>query len=99
MAKGRKPKQSSVEERITRLEEKWKRALADYANLEKRVERERGALARLASAQLLDKVLPILDELEVCQEHLKDEGLKIVLDNIAFLDKSGSQLILLVFDS
>ena len=88
MVKGKKTKRLLIEEKVASLEEKWRRALADYANLEKRVERERGVLARLASAQLLDKVLPVLDELEICQKHLKDEGLGIVIDKFKAVLKS-----------
>lgn len=62
------------------LEDKWKRAVADYLNLEKRVNQQREALSKLANARLLDKLLPVFDELEICQHHLKDQGLKIVLD-------------------
>lgn len=65
--------------RIADLENKWKRAVADYLNLEKRVEKERQVLVRLASAQLLDKMLAVLDEIERVQQYLNDEGLDLVI--------------------
>lgn len=79
MRKGKKLTKSQPEERIADLENKWKRAVADYINLEKRIEKEKKVLVEFSNAQLLDKILPILDELKICSEHLKDKGLKIVL--------------------
>ena len=61
------------------LEDRLKRALADYQNLEKRVEEERKLLSKLSASLLIEKLLPVLDNLEKAQVHLKDEGLEIVL--------------------
>jgi len=79
MRKGKKLTKTHLEEKIADLENKWKRALADYINLEKRFEKEKKVLAQFANAQLLDKILPILDELEICAKHLKNKGLAIAL--------------------
>ena len=72
-------KQSALEKRISDLENQWKRALADYRNLEKRVDKEKAAFVKLANATLIDKLLPVLDSLEKCGEHLKDKGLNFTL--------------------
>ena len=61
------------------LEEKLKRALADYHNLEKRIEEERKLLSKLSASLLIEKLLPILDNLEQAQSHFNDQGLEIVL--------------------
>lgn len=53
------------------------RALADYDNLSKRVERERQDLGKVASIGVVIKLLPVLDNLESAQVHLKDQGLAI----------------------
>lgn len=53
------------------------RALADYDNLAKRVEREREAFGKIASVGVVVKLLPVLDNLESAQMHLKDPGLAI----------------------
>lgn len=79
MRKGKKLTKAALEERITDLENKWKRAVADYINLEKRIEKEKKIFVKFSNAQLLDKILPILDELEICAKHLKDKGLRMVL--------------------
>lgn len=75
-----KRKSKKVEEKREDFENRLKRALADYANLEKRVEREKGAFIKLANAQLLDKLLPVWDDLELCEKHLKDKGVSLVCD-------------------
>lgn len=67
--------------KIVDLENKWKRALADYHNLEKRVAKEQSDFVRLANCRLIEKILPILDELQICQRHLNDKGLAIILGN------------------
>src|SRR3989338_5797062 len=61
------------------LEDQLKRALADYHNLEKRIEEERKLLTALSSAIVVEKFLPVLDNLQNAQKHLKDEGLEIVI--------------------
>lgn len=64
------------------LENKWKRALADYDNLRKRVEKERGNLVKFAHAGLVDKLLPVLDSLEKCRQHIKDKGLDLTCEQL-----------------
>ena len=79
-----------LEEKVLDLENKWKRVLADYLNLEKRIKKEKEAWARLANAQLLDKILPVLDELEICHNNLKDKGLTMVMAKFqAVLETEG----------
>lgn len=67
------------DERHEELENHLRRALADYQNLERRVEEERRLLGQLSSALLIEKFLPVLDNLESAQKHLNDEGLEIVI--------------------
>ena len=76
----RKSKVTKLEEEIVELNNKWKRALADYQNLEKRAVQEKTEFVKFAGAALLDKLLPILDSLEKCQIHFKDKGLDLTLD-------------------
>ena len=61
------------------LEHQLKRALADYQNLERRIDEERRLLSHLSSALVIEKLLPVLDNLENAQKHLKDEGLEMVI--------------------
>jgi molecular chaperone GrpE len=73
-----KKKARKSEASIADLENRLKRALADYANLEKRILREKEDFVKLANARLIDKLLAVLDELELCEEHLRDKGLAMV---------------------
>ena len=70
----------SLEDQIKDLTEKWKRALADYANLEKRVQLEKEAFIKFSSAGLIEKLLAVLDDLERAERHLKNKGLAIAVD-------------------
>lgn len=82
MTKKKKTKIGDLEKKIKELEEKWKRALADYDNLRKRVDRERDDFVKFSSASLIDKLLFIVDSLEKCLEHLKDKGLELTLEQL-----------------
>ena len=75
-----KKKTKRVEEKLEDFENRLKRALADYDNLEKRVEREKEEFVKLANAQILDKLLPVLDDLELCEKHLKNKGVSLIVD-------------------
>jgi molecular chaperone GrpE len=75
-AKSQTPQDQSM---VVRLENQLKRALADYHNLERRVDEERKLLAQLSSAILIEKFLPVLDNLENAQKHLNDQGLEMVI--------------------
>ena len=61
------------------LKNQLARALADYDNLVKRVERERDEVKKVLSLRLILKLLSVLDGLENDQEHLKDQGLAITI--------------------
>lgn len=68
-----------LEERLVELEEKWKRAVADYRNLERRIEEGKTDFVKFANASLIDKLLAVLDDLERAEQHLKDKGLTIAV--------------------
>jgi molecular chaperone GrpE len=62
---------AALQERIAQLEkesaehkDQWMRAVADYKNFKRRADAERSELIRGASANLLMKLLPIMDDLE-----------------------------------
>jgi len=67
------------QEQVADLENKWKRAMADYANLEKRLDKEKESFVRFANAALLLKVLVLFDDLVLVQKHIKDGGLSLVI--------------------
>lgn len=61
-------------EKIVELEDKYKRVLADYQNLVRRVSQERQEWARLSNRELVLKILPILDTLMLAEKHTKDQN-------------------------
>jgi molecular chaperone GrpE (heat shock protein) len=61
------PKEDLVDElkqEVIDLDSKWKRALADYQNLEKRTLTDRQTFVKLANLSLVSSLLPVLDDLE-----------------------------------
>jgi molecular chaperone GrpE len=76
MAKGKKST-DKVHKELEVVKAMLARALADYDNLSKRVEREREDLGKITSAVILARLLPVLDNLESAQKHLQDSGLAI----------------------
>ena len=75
-------KKINWQEQINDLENKWKRALADYANLEKRIDSEKQSFVKYSNLKLLEKLLPILDDLERAEKHLKDQGLMLAVNKL-----------------
>ncbi len=67
-----------LETRLVELETNWKRALADYQNLEKRTREQQSLMAQLACVVLIEKLLPVLDHLDLAVKHLNDPGLTMV---------------------
>lgn len=67
----------SLKQQVEEFKNKYLRALADYQNLEKRVNEERFELVKMANKSLLIKILPFLDNLEKAEVFVRDPGLKI----------------------
>lgn len=63
------------------------RAMADYANLQKRTDEERGTMFKLASISFMTKILPIIDNLQQAQNHLNDSGIAIIIGQLETLAK------------
>ncbi|MBM3205866.1 nucleotide exchange factor GrpE [Candidatus Shapirobacteria bacterium] len=75
-------KKLKPEKKLIELESKWKRALADYHNLEKRIVKEKESFVKFSNAQLLQSLLPVLDDFERAEEHLKDQGLSLAINKL-----------------
>lgn len=76
-----KPKIKKKEE-LKEVNEKYLRALADYQNLQKQTESWREEFVQYASSNLIRKLLEIFDDLEKAQEHIADEGLKLIIEKV-----------------
>jgi molecular chaperone GrpE len=64
---------------IIQLKNQLARALADYDNLRKRIDRERQDFEKYANIKLALRLLPVLDVLKQAQGHLKDPGIAITV--------------------
>jgi molecular chaperone GrpE len=64
---------------ILELKGQLARALADYDNLRKRVEKEREDLRKILAVSIILKFISILDGLKLAQKHLKDGGIAITI--------------------
>jgi len=72
------------------LENKLKRALADYQNLQIRVEKQRQSFMNYAKEEVLLNFLPVLDNLERAVQSIEDEGIQLVADQFnQVLEKQG----------
>lgn len=75
---------------IKSLKEQLARALADYQNLQKRVEKEREMFIKHANQTLMEKLLPVLDMLEKADSYLQDRGLHMaVIEFKKVLEEAG----------
>lgn len=68
-----------LEKQLEELKQKYFRALADYQNLERRVQAEKADIRSFASLVLIERLLPVLDTFERAQTHLQDSGLALAL--------------------
>ena len=80
MDKNKKKKFIDNQSQINELKDQLARSLADYSNLEKRIETQRQIYVTLATTSIVDKMLIVLDDFQLAQSHLNDNGLKIALD-------------------
>ena len=73
-----------LKRKLEESENKYKRALADYQNLEKRMAGERKEWILKSNRELLLHLLPVLDTITLAASHSKDEGLALSVQQ--FLD-------------
>lgn len=82
-------KDSELLEKLEEAESKFKRALADYQNLEKRVVEDRREWIRTANKDLLLRLLPVLDTLMLATKH--DDNTTLSVSVGQFLDTLKSE--------
>lgn len=71
----------NLKQKVEELENNYKRALADYQNLQKRVGEERRDLILAANRELLLRILSVLDTLTLANQHVENEGLKVAINH------------------
>lgn len=74
----------------TQLEGNYKRALADYQNLQRRTQAEKAEWIRMASRDLVLKLLPILDTLMLAEKHTQDKNFALTVSQfLQALEQEG----------
>jgi molecular chaperone GrpE len=80
----------SCEKEENEYKEKYIRALADYQNLSKRIEREREEIQQSASSWIILKLLPVLDDLELAKDNTEEKGIELIYNKLwNILEKEG----------
>ena len=67
---------------IKDLQAKLARAMADYANLEKRFERDSSHVIKFATSNLVQKLLTLRDHLDLSEQSLNDQGVSMLLTEL-----------------
>ncbi|MBU0572590.1 nucleotide exchange factor GrpE [Patescibacteria group bacterium] len=83
------------EKELGKVKNQLMRALADYDNLRKRIEREREGFEKIVSARFATKILSVFDMIEEAQRHLKDSGIALTLEEFKkILSEEGIEKIM-----
>lgn len=79
----------ALKQQVEEFENNYRRALADYQNLQKRVQEEKSEWIRSGNKELILRILPVLDTLMLAQLHVQDKGLQVSIQQ--FLDVLKSE--------
>jgi len=74
----------NLTQQVEEFENKYKRAIADYQNLQKRVQEEKSEWIRSANKDLILRILTVLDTLMLAQQHTQDKNIQVTIQQ--FLD-------------
>lgn len=77
-------------QKIAEIDDKYKRALADYQNLQRRSNEEKLEWVRSANKEFILKILPVLDTLMLAQKHTEDKNFVLtVAQFLQVLEQEG----------
>jgi molecular chaperone GrpE len=76
------PKIEELTSRISLLESSLARALADYANLERRFSEQSSSVIKFATSSLLIKLLDIRDHLAMASVAIKEQSITMILSSL-----------------
>jgi len=62
--------------------DRYMRALADYKNLQRKIDEERKLVFTLATANVLEEIIPTVDLLHKAEVFIKDPGMQMVKDQL-----------------
>ncbi len=69
----KKPKKDKKDEQIEELTDKYKRTMAEFDNFRKRTEKEKSAMYEIGARDIVEKILPVVDNFERGFAMLSDE--------------------------
>jgi molecular chaperone GrpE len=73
--------QPQIDPKIAELQASLARALADYANLERRFSEQSSSVIKFATANLLTKLLDLRDHLAMASVTIKDQSISMILSS------------------
>jgi molecular chaperone GrpE len=86
--------QPVINPELENLKSSLARALADYANLERRFSEQSSSVVKFATANLLTKLLDLRDHLEMAATQLKDQSLNMILSSFdKLLESEGVEVV------
>jgi len=87
-------KSNNTKQKLSEMEQNWKRALADYQNLVKRTQDQQAMMRNFACLSLIERLLPAMDHLELAATHLNDSGLTMVVEQFrqALVDEGVTKI-------
>ncbi|EGC75107.1 hypothetical protein HMPREF0490_01160 [Lachnospiraceae bacterium 6_1_37FAA] len=98
----RKPKKDKKDEQIEELKDKLTRQMAEFDNFRKRTEKEKSAMYEIGAKDIIEKILPVVDNFErglgaVTEEQKEDSfvaGMEMIYKQImTTLDSVGVKVI------
>lgn len=70
---------TALTQKVEELDWKYKRALADYQNLERQVRQDQQRFAKIATQMFVEQMLTPFDHLQMAAKHINDKGLELVI--------------------
>jgi len=89
---------TDIKQQLIEMENNWKRALADYKNLQKRVAEEKEELVQFSNLVLISRLLPLLDNLEALERHVANEGVRLIVKEFGQVLRDAGVVIIDVVD-
>ncbi|HVZ11611.1 MAG TPA: nucleotide exchange factor GrpE [Patescibacteria group bacterium] len=72
----------ALREKVKDLENQLLRSVADYRNLEKRLDEEKREFVKYANRDLLVRLIPAFDTLFLAEKYVSDEGIKLTIKHL-----------------
>lgn len=80
----------ALKDLASKLEDQYKRAVADYQNLQRRTQEEKREWAKFANKDMVLKLLPILDTLMLAEKHTQDKNFVLTVQQfLSALQEEG----------